>query len=245
LSRSAGSRLHTGQLVSDVVPDETGVDLAVLDVRTRKLARYRADAVILAAPKFVAAKLLRPWRESAPEHVRAFTYGAWFVANLHLSKRPRSKGHELAWDNVLYDSPSLGYVVATHQRLRDRGPTIFTYYQPLLEPDPARARSRLSELQHADFCDAILADLNRAHADLEECVERIDVWRWGHAMVRPVPGFIWGGARQKAMAPFGRVHFAHSDLSGLALFEEAQDRGVRAAESVLAARGRAFDSLLG
>lgn len=245
LARSAGSRLHTGQLVSDVVPDEAGVDLAVLDVATQELRRYRADAVILAAPQFVAAKLLRPWREKPPEHVARFSYGPWFVANLHLSRRPRSAGHELAWDNVLYDSPSLGYVVATHQRLLDRGPTIFTYYQPLTDADPRTARQRLSELEHQDFCDAILADLGRAHEDLEQCVERIDVWRWGHAMVRPVPGFIWGDARRRAMRPVGRVHFAHSDLSGLALFEEAQDRGVRAAEAILNARGRRFASLLG
>jgi protoporphyrinogen oxidase len=244
LARSAGARLVTGQLVSDVVPDETGVDLAVLDVRSGQLRRYRADAVVLAAPQFVAAKILRPWRDAPPNHVRAFSYGAWFVANLHLSRRPRSSGHELAWDNVLYDSPSLGYVVATHQRLIDRGPTVFTYYRPLTD-DPVRARQRLSELSHADFCDAILTDLGRAHIDFEECVDRIDVWRWGHAMVRPVPGFIWSDARRKALAPAGRAHFAHSDLSGLALFEEAQDRGVRAAEAILAARGRKFASLLG
>lgn len=245
LAESAGSRLRVGQLVSDVVQDESGVDLAVLDVATQKLRRYRADAVVLAAPQFVAAKLLRSWREKPPDHLGRFSYGSWFVANLHLSRRPRSAGHELSWDNVLYDSPSLGYVVATHQRLLDRGPTIFTYYQPLAGADPREARRRLSELEHRDFCDAILADLGRAHADLEDCVERIDVWRWGHAMVRPVPGFIWSGARQKAVQPVGRVHFAHSDLSGLALFEEAQDRGVRAAEAILAARGRQFASLLG
>jgi protoporphyrinogen oxidase len=245
LAESAGSRLRVGQLVTDVVQDESGVDLAILDVGTQKLRRYRADAVVLAAPQFVAAKLLRSWREKPPDHLGRFSYGSWFVANLHLSRRPRSAGHELSWDNVLYDSPSLGYVVATHQRLLDRGPTIFTYYQPLAGADPREARRRLSELEHRDFCDAILADLGRAHADLEDCVERIDVWRWGHAMVRPVPGFIWSGARQKAMQPVGRVHFAHSDLSGLALFEEAQDRGVRAAEAILAARGRQFASLLG
>jgi protoporphyrinogen oxidase len=245
LAASAGARLRVGQLVSDVVQDESGVDLAVLDVATQKLRRYRADAVVLAAPQFVAAKLLRSWREKPPDHLGRFSYGSWFVANLHLSRRPRSAGHELSWDNVLYDSPSLGYVVATHQRLLDRGPTIFTYYQPLAGADPREARQRLSELEHRDFCDAILADLGRAHADLEDCVERIDVWRWGHAMVRPVPGFIWSAARQRAAQRVGRIHFAHSDLSGLALFEEAQDRGVRAAEAILAARGRQFASLLG
>ena len=46
--------------------------------------------------------------------------------------------------------------------------------------------------------------------------------RWGHGMVRPTPGTIWGGARALAAAPVGAVHFAHTDLSGIALFEERQ-----------------------
>jgi hypothetical protein len=38
------------------------------------------------------------------------------------------------------------------------------------------------------------------------------------------------------MKPVRGVHFAHSDLSGIALFEEAFYHGVRAAEEVLSAR---------
>jgi hypothetical protein len=41
------------------------------------------------------------------------------------------------------------------------------------------------------------------------------------------------------------VHFAHSDLSGIALFEEAQDRGVLAAERVLARLGKPVTPLAG
>jgi len=59
------------------------------------------------------------------------------------------------------------------------------------------------------------------------------VFRWGHAMVRPVPGFMSGGARTALSALRGRVHLAHSDLSGMSLFEEATYRGATAAEAVL------------
>ena len=41
---------------------------------------------------------------------------------------------------------------------------------------------------------------------------------------------------QAARAPLGRLHFAHTDLSGMALFEEAQAWGVRAADAILAER---------
>ena len=56
---------------------------------------------------------------------------------------PRRPGAALAWDNVLYESPSLGYVVNTHQRGLDHGPAVLTYYYPLTDPDPRAARTRL------------------------------------------------------------------------------------------------------
>jgi protoporphyrinogen oxidase len=237
LSRSAGQRLVTGRLVTDVVPRDDGVELAVFDVKTSRLVRYVADHVIVATPKFVLPHLVRPFRERPPEHLSHFTYGSWMVANVHLRGRPRSPGFPFAWDNVLHDSPSLGYVVATHQTLVDTGPTVWTYYQPFIDADPRAARERLAAADHAGFCDAILADLGRAHERLESFVERIDVWRWGHAMIRPVPGFFSSVERRRAAEPYGRVHFAHSDLSGLALFEEALDHGVRAADEILSLRG--------
>jgi hypothetical protein len=202
--------------------------------------------VIVAVPQFVARRLLRPWRDAAPEHLSRFSYGAWLVANLHLRSRPRGRGVPLAWDNVLYDSPSLGYVAATHQALRDRGPTIWTYYLPLTHDDPKSARRELARADHAELSDAVLSDLERAHPDLSTSLDRLDIWRWGHAMIQPVPGFMWSAERRRATEPvFGRVHFAHSDLSGVALFEEAQAQGVRAAEAVLRSEGRKFESLSG
>lgn len=234
-----GDRLRLGRLVTDVVPRDDGVDLAVADVAAGTVQAWRADQVIVALPKFVAARVLRPWRDAPPAYVRDFTYGSWLVANLHVSRRPESRGVPFAWDSVLYDSPALGYVNAMHQRGADRGPAVLTYYWPLCDADPARARQRLLELDHASASALVMADLSRAHPDLSDVVTRLDVWRWGHAMVRPTPGFIWGDARRRAAEPLGRVHLAHSDLSGLALLEEAQDRGITAANAVLAQRGKA------
>jgi protoporphyrinogen oxidase len=245
LAQASASRAHTGQLVTDLVPAEQHVELCALDVATQTLHRYLARQVIVAVPRFVAARILRPWRDSPPAHVAHFSYGPWLVANLHLKRRPRSRGFGPAWDNVLMDSPALGYVVATHQQLSDYGPTVWTYYHALTDADARQARRKLASLDHAHITDAILSDLGRAHEDLEAAVERIDVWRWGHAMIRPTPGFIWGSARRQAAQTLGRIHFAHSDLSGLALFEEAFDRGVSAAEAVARALGRKVHALGG
>lgn len=151
----------------------------------------------------------------------------------------------MAWDNVLYDSPSLGYVCATHQSLRDHGPTVLTYYLPLTGRNVSVERSRLLHTSWRQWVEFILSDLSRAHPDLDRLIQSVDVYRWGHGMVRPVPGFLWGPARRAAAEPItSQIFFAHSDLSGLALFEEAQYWGIHAAEQVLRVRGIPFDPMV-
>ncbi len=63
-------------------------------------------------------------------------------------------------------------------------------------------------------------------------------------MICPRPGLMWGQARRDAAKPFGNIQFAHSDLSGFSIFEEAQYRGVLAAEKILHKYHFAFTSSL-
>jgi glycine/D-amino acid oxidase-like deaminating enzyme len=246
LYEKAESRVRLGLAVADVRTVESvgaesrgGVEVVAVGRDGRRGIGFRADRVVFAAPQFLTKYLLKSYREgSCPPHVAEFEYGAWMVANLFLSERPRAGfGFPAAWDNVLYESPSLGYVTATHQRGLERGPTVFTYYYPLTEQSPRDARARLLSAGRDEWAEVTLSDLGRAHRDIRTLTRRLDVMRWGHAMIRPRVGFQWGGARVKAQQPFGPVHFAHTDLSGLALFEEAFDHGLRAAEEILHARG--------
>ncbi len=248
LARPLGTKLRTGCAVVEIVPqridERETAEVVVLDAADEKLWGVRAEAVIFAAPHFLAPYLIRPWRDDPPRHVSEFSYGVWAVANLHLKDRPFGRGFPLCWDNVLYESPSLGYVTATHQRGPESGPTVFTYYFPLCDDDPTAARRRLLHAGRDEWAEIALSDLQRAHPDIRQLVERIDVMRWGHAMIQPRPGFVWGTARRKAQQPYRNIYFAHSDLSGLALFEEAFYRGNLAAEQLLAEWGEPFESIL-
>ncbi|MBI5758876.1 MAG: FAD-dependent oxidoreductase [Planctomycetales bacterium] len=233
-------RVRTGVAVFDIVPTDhdrkPGVDVVAWNHEQSRAVGWHADRVIFAAPQFLARYVIRPYRESPTElaaHLNEFQHGSWMVANLHLSARPHGLGFPLAWDNVIYDSPSLGYVVATHQRGPEMGPTVLTYYYPLCDHDPRVARSRLLELGRDEWAEVALADLSRVHPDIRQHVERLDVMRWGHAMVRPRPGFVWSPARRQAAQPFRNIHFANADLSGVPVFEEAFHHGVRAAEELL------------
>lgn len=248
LARGSGARVRTGEAVVDVNPvvrdDRNVVDVTSLSADGKTARGYHARRVIFAAPRFLARHLLRPWRVRPPAHVADFEYGSWLVANLAVDSRPTGEGFPLAWDNVFYESPSLGYVVSTHQTGPDHGPTVLTHYYPLCDESPREGRKRLEEVGRDEWAEVALADLQRAHPDIRGMTSRIDVARWGHAMIRPRPGFVWGKSRREAKLPWRGIHFANTDLSGVALFEEAFYHGIRAAEEVLTEVGRKVDSIL-
>jgi protoporphyrinogen oxidase len=232
------SKVRVGLAAVDVVPREGGVDVVAIGAPPSAVGIH-ADRVIFAAPQMVARRVIRPYRDAPPPHLASFEYGAWMVANVTLSNRPRLRARGemmMAWDNVVRDSPSLGYVNATHQTGRDHGATVITYYYPLCDDDPKAARRRLYAAGRDEWADVALADLERVHPDIRDLATRVDVVRWGHAMARPGPGFFFGngGARLAATKPFRGIHFAHTDLSGIALFEEAFFHGVRAADEATA-----------
>ncbi|HTR50967.1 MAG TPA: FAD-dependent oxidoreductase [Kofleriaceae bacterium] len=217
-----GATIERGLAVVDI-DEVTGRMIAVGDAGWIGL---ECDAIISCVPRFVANRVIRGRRGQSHGD-----YGAWTVANVHLRARPieRGRGAPPAWDNVFRDSPSLGYVCATHQRGRDRGPTVWTWYYAFADDDAAAVRRKLAGAGYDEWAEVVLADLERAHPDVREHVERIEVAFWGHGMIRPRVGAMFGA---DPTVPIGRVHFAHTDLSGLALFEEAFDHGLRAAREV-------------
>ncbi|MBI4349079.1 MAG: FAD-dependent oxidoreductase [Elusimicrobia bacterium] len=241
LAAIAGARIRPRALVFRVAPAESGVAVDWLDTQTGKARRLLARAALVCLPQFVAQRVIEPWRRKPPAWAGEFRYAPWVVANLTVERPPEGRGAPPSWDNVIYGSPSLGYVDASHQSLsQDRRRAVWTYYRPLTGEDPRRERAQALAAPWSAWRDAALGDLSRALPGLKEHVRRIDVMVWGHGMVQPRPGFLWGPSRAAAARPFGRLFFGHSDLSGLSLFEEAQYRGVRAAQDAMTALGRPF-----
>ena len=233
--------LTSRALVFSLEEGSRGVKLGVFLADEKRSVAIDAEHVIWAAPFALSPSPLGEGRGGG----RLVDYAPWVVANLTLSEPPYvHHGAPLSWDNVLYDSPSLGYVVATHQGVASRpGPTVLTWYRPLSEEAPRAGRMRLFASSREQWAEAALADLARPHPEIRSITQRIDVFANGHAMVVPRPGLIWGEARRDLVERKGRVHVAHADASGMSLFEEANDRGVAAAEAVLGALGLRQDSM--
>jgi phytoene dehydrogenase-like protein len=227
-ARDGGSRLLT---------NAPAVRLERVGTRWRvdtPTVRLEADVVIWSAPLMLLSRVLP--RAVMPV---ATEYAPWVVANVVLDRLPRDVGASLAWDNVIYDSASLGYVNAAHQRLTTVPalPTVWTWYHAVVDKPAAEARRWMAARPWSAWRDDILADLSRAHSDVASCVARIDVMRWGHAMARPTPGVLARTAVLRDWRPAPGVFVAHADLSGLSLFEEAQWHGVRAAQQAAAQLG--------
>ncbi len=205
-----------------------------LNTLSNQFSAIESDFVVIAAPRFIANRLLPA---NTPKHVPTYapTYAPWMVANISLKHLPTSQGTLPAWDNVSYYSQSLGYVVANHQEITTRfKPTVITYYFPFSQQEPKLARNALYAATTEEWSKSIVQDLEKMHPGIANEITSIDLWPWGHGMVRPSVGEIWGESRQSMREPRGNIFFAHSDISGISNFEEAQYHGVEAAKMILA-----------
>ncbi len=223
LTKKFGANVRTNSPVARIEKDGNGWKVTTPDTT------YRCDSVIYSAPRHIAPHVIHELAGQKTD----FVYSPWLTANLTLDRKPKNVGVETAWDNVIYGSPALGYVVATHQSLATHEEkSVWTFYWALAHESPSSARTRLANDSWLTWRDRILGDLALAHPDIRDCVSRVDIMRHGHAMIRPTVGFLSEHERLRPPSLPG-LHFAHSDASGISIFEEAQYQGVKAAREVL------------
>ena len=240
-----GERLRTETGVLSLDPDEGR--LLAWDFGRERMLEVRAEVVLWAAPRFVLGAVLPPGRDTAA--ASALTYVPWQVTSLELDRVPSGLGAPLAWDNVEVGADHLGYVVATHGEPlteRHRAGTVVTLYEPWTADTPqalSKRRRALSSATLEELGGRAIDSLLHMHPSLRGAVRRVDVVRWGHAMIRPSPGLLFGRALQAAAAPIGRVLPCATDVGGLPLFEQAFGQAVLAAEHALARQGHAVQSL--
>ena len=239
LAAPLGQRLHTGRVVLRIDAGQHGVVVDALNVATQQVERWQAEHCIACLPLFVAARVVQNPPSALRPAARGVRYAPWLVANLHLKTALHDRpGAAPSWDNVIYQAgtpaaqgQSLGYVDARHQSLdRVPGATVLTHYRAF-GIHPAQ-RQALYDQPWSHWRDALLAELAVPHPDLPTKVSRIEVMRYGHAMSTPVPGTRANAALQALQQRAGRLQFAHSDLSGYSVFEEAFAQGTRAGRAV-------------
>ncbi len=191
------------------------------------------NQVILASPQFVNHKLLS--QSNRGINYNDFNYSPWLTANITVKDFPDNGKYKLAWDNVAYQMKSIGYVYAGHQKLEISSENKnLTFYLPLCDDDAKVSRLAAYSKSYEQWLDIIIPEIEFMHPGITEYIQNIDIWLWGHGMIYPSVNFIWGENRAKALKPLNnQIFFAHTDLSGISIFEEGFYHGIRAAKEVL------------
>jgi hypothetical protein len=235
LTEPLGDRWQGRSVVTRVATDRHGVSVDLWNEAAQRAERWSAERAIVALPLFVAARITESPPAALHEAAALLRYAPWLVANLHLDAPMLDRvGAAPAWDNVVYGSPGLGYVDAQHQSLSPMpGATVLTAYRAL----PVEQRAALLDRPWQDWARVVVDDLAVVHPDLPRKLRRIDLARHGHAMSIPRPGVRGHPALQALRdAPrASRLHWAHADLAGYSVFEEAFTAGDTAGRAAAAA----------
>ena len=231
LRKKLGNTIQPATALRHMEKTGSGYRLHFFNHATQSVEVCIARKVIFAAPKFVLPWVYPGLRSDQRAAAKALVYSPWLTVNLLVNHFGENAP---AWDNVMFGSKSLGYVVAEHQRAgKLPHARTLTFFHAFDEDDTLQSRRRLLQMTEHEALQMALDDVGRAHPQVNEFVESACIYRWAHAMVRPTPGFLArmrGGLLEKIDENF---YGAHSDVSGMSNFEEAQYRGVMAARRVL------------
>ncbi|QGM99688.1 FAD-dependent oxidoreductase [Methylocystis parvus] len=224
---AGAGRIVTGASVYAIEPGDGGEARVAWFSGSDPTAAHCVAAkwVVIAAPYFFAAQILRGLDPVAKARMLGLRQGSFLVANCCF---------EGAYSIGAYDSWALeaahftdavdaGHVLAA--RPKDHG--VLTVYAPFRDPD--LGRRRLREGNGAAFAAPLVEELRRflpgafAQARLAE----VRLTRWGHHHMIAAPGIV----RTMRALPkrIGNVLLAHSDGQGMPAVESALTEAHRAA----------------
>lgn len=227
-------KLKTDVLVTQINCINNKVEITTYNSLSKQCVKYIADKAIVATPQYINNYL---FTDTAYKNAfQLLEYTPWMVANISVNDLYQANGEPLSWDNVIYNSPSLGYVNACHQHLeKEKKEWVLTYYLPLTHLPIKEARKMAREKTHEVWVAEIITDLKKAHPHINDHITNIDIKIWGHGMVKPKPNIIFNSNKELLNAFENKnLFFAHSDLSGISIFEEAFYQGTEAANKIIA-----------
>lgn len=219
--------------------DEDRQGVSILCASADGPVRIRARRAICAMPLHVAAHVVKNIREHGFDPAAHLPPQApWLVANFLLEGFPPEPADAtLAWDNVIAGSRGLGWVVSTHQLIRAARPahTVFTAYRALADQTPQDARAWLAGASAEALFELATAELRHHYGPFEmwRRTRAVELCLRGHGMAVPACGSLANPGLAALREADGRLLFAHSDLSGYSVFEEAAWWGDRAARKAL------------
>jgi protoporphyrinogen oxidase len=245
LTRLGDNALKSCEIVLNVTPTENGVEVLSTD-RAGNVTLFRAPAAIVAAPKFVAKRIVKGGTTEQYDAMKKLTYRAYLTANVVMKGHPSFSFYDLYLlrknSNGMAYSPttSLQELAATDAILANwivTHPTdsVVTLYRAL-PFDGGRATVLANEsfegVKNA-FYKQITTELLPLFKMREDSIVDVRITRWGHALPVAATGFIASGAPELVRAPIhNKIFFAQQDNWALPAFEVALSEAFRAVDQV-------------
>ena len=213
-------KIENGKAVALVFDDKTKISIEII-----------ADKIIMATPQFVNQYLFKDRKELTKD----FHYAPWLLATLVVSDLTDNFSFPLCWDNVAHGSKGLGYIYDQHQNLdQNLGEKVITYYKSFSDENVKKSRKKLFSLNKEELKKIVLDELKLAHPLIVDYILEMSFHKIGHGMIAPIPNQIFGAESENLRKNIDdRIYFAHSDLSGISIFEEAFHQGTNAAKQIL------------
>ena len=234
---------------------------AVVEVtyeRHGRLHRVQARNVIMASGAWINRRILSDAPADISRSLAAFQHAPVLVANVALSNwRFLERAGITA---CLWHEGDFGFQCNIRRPLEEGRyapplhpdkPIFLTFYVPFPRPGlPTAAQLALGrqDLMGTSFSDFELlvrkqmTDLFAPFGfDARRDIAGLILNRWGHAYIVPEPGFYFGRegqppARERLREHgYGRIRFAHSELTGHQAYETALQESARAVSQVLSA----------
>lgn len=253
-----GNAVRIRQRAVAVRADTGGNEASVTYWRNGQFYRARATAAIVATQSHSGRHLVEHLTSQAVKDAWAqFTQVPVVVANVAIRSAAPLIDLGLGYDQYWWGSKYWAdFVIAdwdSADRVRRDRETVLTVFGGNWEPPENMPAERL-KLLTTPFCTyeaSLREDLNRVLADggfdFDRDVTSVFMYRWGHGMIYPKPGFPFGVPQSKqgqvirtpaprhiARQAIGRISFAGQDTESSPAIESAIGSGLRTATEVLA-----------
>lgn len=227
----------------------------IMYTRGGKAYRLKARAVVMAGGGWITKHVVRDLPATHREAYDQFLYNATVVANvaLHnwrfLYKLGLSGGRWFEGFGYWTEVRTIATFGADAQTIGPDSPTVLSIITPFFYPGlPAaeqcsRGRGEILATPFREFERKVREQFMDMFAgsgfDAKRDIAGIILNRWGHHFIVAQPGFVYGKNGQPApgevlqKAPFGRIAFANTDLTGDSGHDLAIQEGHRAVSQLL------------
>ncbi len=226
-------------------------------IRDGKVYRLKARAVVMAGGGWITKHVVRDLPATHREAYNQFNYSASVVANVavrnwrFLHKLGLSGGRWFEGFGFWTEVRTIATFGSDKPTIGPDSPTVLSVIVPFHYPglplaeQCSKGRAELLSTSFRDFERNIREQFTEMFSmsgfDARRDIAGIILNRWGHHFIVPQPGFIYGKEGKPAPsdilrnAPFGRIAFANTDLTGDSGHDRAIMEGQRAVKQLLSA----------